>query len=324
MNLTALFLSPTYLSGLADLLNSLTSNPSDLFLQDVKEFLGEHGQKNLKGQKSALELKELVFRQGSSASSDTYASCYTHLQSSPSNYDMTPDSIKHNVYVNPLDPSDTSPPLSPPPAYDHVIKALASASPPPNANINSSTNLPSKGANEKVQSIDETKLDMCKRQSSDPKHPPSSPKRTHSQESQGIPGASALRQMFKNRKQLPFKVGKPGVRLNDSGESGSQSSSESINSQGSMKVAGHFRKGPFGGRLGHSSPSTGKKLANYHLISNSQSGESGERPSYPIKSGLTQQVKLYKVWHYRDNKATKITKFNPSNNGISTMPGVEA
>ena len=59
--------------------------------------------------KSAVTVLELqpLWRQGSTASSDTYASCHTHPQSSPSNYDSTPPEQvappRHNVYINPLD-----------------------------------------------------------------------------------------------------------------------------------------------------------------------------------------------------------------------------
>lgn len=226
-----------------------------LCLQDVRDFLGDQDDRCPRDDaRAALEMKSFA-RQGSSASSDTYASCYTHQQSSPSNCDMTPDSLRHNVYVNPLEPD--IPVQIPGPIY------LTGAGGGNGGNALGGEQVASPSA----------AFPSSQRSPPPPSPKPrSSPKRSRSKDpAKGGSGASTLRQIFKNRKQKSLTLGKPRARLNDSDSGHSHSSSESINSQGSVKAVSRFRK-PFGGRL-HSSPSTGKKLANYHLIANSQSGK---------------------------------------------------
>ncbi len=216
---------------------------------------------------TGLEMKPLATRQGSCASTETYASSYTHPQTSPSTNDMTPDSIRHACT-----PSD-----SPLPSYTPPNSASGGDSYGEGEHNNFPSSTTSKqGSNLSVQIMDEALPRKCKKQQS---NAPKSPIRTRLKDG---PAANALRQMFRNRKQPKQGVvlGKPRSHLTDA-ENGAQShsSSESVNSQGSVRTpssgaASRFRKPAlFGGRSHQSSPTTGKKLANYHLIANSQSGK---------------------------------------------------
>ncbi len=236
-------------------------------------------------------------RQGSSASSDTYASCFTHLQSSPSQCEtcemMTPDSFR-NVYVNPLDPDNEglSPaPSTSPPVYEEIFQgdivsptsqsAQYSHTQPqaffPPGSPSRSINSGKTGPNQIVQLHDDGMSASWKRQPS-----PKAIAKQQRSSSKDQSSASALRQMFKNKKQKSPKEssfsGKPKPRFHtdtSTDSTWSQSSTESVHSQGSARpasggIGGRFRKKPFA----RQSPSTGKKLANYHLIANSQSGGS--------------------------------------------------
>ena len=281
-------------------------------LQDVKElFVGsEEKQGGPKGMElQAIEVHPVgCLRQGSSASSDTYASCFTHPQSSPSQCDMTPDSFR-NVYVNPLDPDNEgggggqSPAAqASPPLYEEIFQGdivPAGSSPhsahaffPPGSPAHgASAAAAAKGPNQIVQILDDGITATWKKQPS-PKAAGGKPRPG----SRDNTTASALRKMFKNKKQKtpPFPLSKPRARFHTDAASTdsarSQSSSESVNSQGSAVAAigggvsgsggggrsaptvpGRFRKKPFARHS--SSPNTGKKLANYHLIANSQSGK---------------------------------------------------
>ncbi len=230
-------------------------------------------------------------RQGSSASSDTYASCFTHPQSSPSQGDMmTPDSFR-NVYVNPLDPDNEGgapPAATSPPVYEEIfggdiVPSDGSAHstqaffPPPGSPARGAS---AKGPNQIVQILDDGITATWKRQPS-PKTAVQQ-QRTNSRDGSSTT-ASTLRKLFKNKKQKtpPFPLSRPRPRFHTDTASTdstrcSQSSSESVNSQGSSvgkpgTTTGRFRKKPFA--RPSSSPNTGKKLANYHLIANSQSGK---------------------------------------------------
>ena len=253
-------------------------------LQDVKELFVGSDEKQ--GDPKGMELQSIGVhpvgcpRQGSSASSDTYASCFTHPQSSPSQCDMTPDSFR-NVYVNPLDPDNEgpSPPTSSPPVYEEIFQGdITSESPrsaqaffPPGSPAHGAA---AKGPNQIVQILDDGITTTWKRQ---PSPKVAVKQRTNSRDATA---ASALRKMFKNKKQKTptFPISKPRARFHtdtSTDSARSQSSTESVNSQGSAvktgSGVGRFRKKPFARHS--SSPSTGKKLANYHLIANSQSGK---------------------------------------------------
>ena len=234
----------------------------------------------------------MICRQGSSASSDTYGSCLTHMQSSPSNYDITPDALQSNVYLNPLDISEASSPIgpssvvSPPPRYCDVMTDDVTSPPLPNSS-SASVGTPgtckggaggggggSKGMNQ-VGHRPSGDHQLHHHHSSSAATAAKQPSPKHSEKTRHK-GATSLRQMFKNRKQKSLTLAKPRARFSaDSDSARSHSSTDSVNSQGSVKTASsRFRKAPFGSSRHHSSPSTGKKLANYHLIANSQSGES--------------------------------------------------
>ena len=213
----------------------------------------------------------MVCRQGSSASSDTYGSCLTHMQSSPSNYDMTPDALKSNVYLNPVDTNegDSGPaPLVPPPHYNDVITGEFDR-----RNIHGSPPLPNSGFAGQTAQGKQTNP-VGDRYDEPPVVGKAQPSPKPPEKSRHSKGATSLRQMFKNRKQKPLTLAKPRARFSaDSDSARSHSSTDSVNSQGSVKTSSaRFRKTPFGSRH-HSSPATGKKLANYHLIANSQSGK---------------------------------------------------
>lgn len=203
-------------------------------------------------------MKKLANRQGSSASSDTYHSCNTHLQSSPSNYDVTPDAPHQNVYAIPTDPQAMQ--LGVPSGYSYTPAFSFD-------NNNSTNNLPTTFSKNSNRNVHKPGVGSDGRSVS-PKQHKSPALRTRLRDG---PAASALRQLFKNKKQKSHVP--PPPRLGETDKNHSHSSNESMNSQGAVRPMGspRYRRAPFG--RGHASPGTRKKLANYHLIANSQSGK---------------------------------------------------
>ena len=202
-------------------------------------------------------MKKLAFRQGSSASSDTYLSCQTHLQSSPSNYDVTPELPRHHIYALPTNYAGYQ--VAAPLGHSAPLYSCTFDNNNPQDHI-----LPcstSKDSDKNVQNPNSQHPPKHKIPTISPKHP-KSPLRTRLKDG---PAASALRQLFKNKKQKTHPPSSP--RLSHCERSRSHSSTESVNSQGSVRQG----SGPKT-RKARPSPGTGKKLANYHLIANSQSG----------------------------------------------------
>ena len=187
-------------------------------------------------------------RQGSTASSDTYASCYTHppSQASPSN----PDPFKPNLYVNPLDPSDS--PLDTPSSGSYPIKEL-----------------PDQCVHQKIDEGLTTTWQLA--------HPPlkgvvSDDGRDYTSNYNTSP---LDRPAYKRHRSLP---GSRRARFTDS-DSQKSTSTDSINSQDSPRGKARFKKTAFiHHKLQNSSPSTGKKLANYQFIAQSR----GEYIGYAV------------------------------------------
>ena len=191
-------------------------------------------------------------RHGSTASSDTYASCPTHPQSSPSPFDIGGDSGKHNVYVNPL---------------DQALNTVHMEESPPNGGKFTRPCRTAIGPLASDQIVQKLNDGLTATWHLAPPFftPEGHRKRANSRGSESSP--SPLKQALRRNKSLGIK---PKARFTDGDSMRSHSSSDSINSQGSVKSKG-LRFKPFAGRFHGSSP-TGQKLANYQLI-NANSGE---------------------------------------------------
>ncbi|XP_074641121.1 potassium voltage-gated channel subfamily B member 1-like [Tubulanus polymorphus] len=245
-------------------LQRMTSSQPMLNLNDIN-YIDANG-----GHKNSIEMRDLG-RQGSNASSDTYASCYTHppSQASPSN----PDPMnRHNLYINPLDQ-----PVDPAPPYDSVYPDH-----PPPCKL-------SPCSDQFVQKLDEGLTATWQLA-----HPPLSP--TSADEDKSNTSGGEEKPLSKRTKSLP--LGRR-ARFTDS-DSQKSTSTDSINSQGSTRSRTRFRP-PFITKLQSSSPATGKKLANYHLISNARgkgkasgTGNSGggsgdsKQDSIPLRSRVSE------------------------------------
>jgi hypothetical protein len=190
-----------------------------------------------------------IGRQGSTASSDTYASCYTHppSQASPINPDQ------QSLYINPMDQGET---------YDKVLDTPSPGSCPPNALPNGEKET----SDQLVQKLDDGLTATWRLQHSHPQpHPPL--QTSASEDVQSLrPNANGNKlQSSKRHKSLPV-----GRRARfDSDSKSTTSSTDSINSQGSCKAKGRFKK-QFISKLHTPSSTTGKKLANYHLITSTR------------------------------------------------------
>ncbi|XP_064624592.1 potassium voltage-gated channel subfamily B member 2-like isoform X3 [Lineus longissimus] len=231
-----------------DSLNRMTSSQPMLNLED-KPCIDLCGEIN----KNTIEM-ENIGRQGSTASTDTYASCYTHppSQASPINPD------KQNLYINPMDINSMDQLES----YDKVLP-LDTPSPGPCPSV-VLPNGETEASPQLVQKLDDGLTATWRLRHSHP-HPPL--QTSASEDCQSLrPNANGNKlQSSKRHKSLP--VGRR-ARFTDSDKSAT-SSTDSINSQGSSKAKGRFKK-QFISKLHTPSPTTGKKLANYHLITSTR------------------------------------------------------
>ena len=229
--------------------------------------------------KSCIEMKQL-HRQTSSTSTDTYASCTTHPQDSPSNLAQpTAESPKHNLYVNPLDVSSPrlpNPPSHYPPYHGHFndLHEYYNHQPPPPPQQQQETgfNRPSVQfcPNQVVQKLDSGLTTTWECESLLP-NPPQSPDSSGGRQQLRTSMPPPKKSSFKRYKSLSVEK---HPRFADIISERNCSSTDNLHSQEFIKPKLKFRKAvSLANRLHASSPSTGRRLANYHLIANTKSGK---------------------------------------------------
>ncbi|XP_071119364.1 potassium voltage-gated channel subfamily B member 2-like isoform X3 [Haliotis cracherodii] len=220
--------------------------------------------------KSCIEMKQL-YRQNSSTSTDTFTSCVTHPQNSPSiTGPPSSDTPKHNLYVNPLEDTGgyTNPNVPPEShAYQNLLNDLQT-----DAQQETGFNRPEvqfAPSNQVVQQL-ETGLSTTWECASAQGSPVQSSSQPHSP-SKGLLQAKMAhpqKSSFKRHKSLSVEK---HPRFSEVKER-SYCSTDNLHSQEYTKPKLKFRKAvSLASRL-HASPATGRKLANYHLIASTKSG----------------------------------------------------
>lgn len=234
-----------------------------------------------------------LYRQNSSTSTDTFTSCVTHPQNSPSiTGPPSSDTPKHNLYVNPLEDTGgyTNPNVPPEShAYQNLLNDLQT-----DAQQETGFNRPEvqfAPSNQVVQQL-ETGLSTTWECASAQGSPVQSSSQPHSP-SKGLLQAKMAhpqKSSFKRHKSLSVEK---HPRFSEVKER-SYCSTDNLHSQEYTKPKLKFRKAvSLASRL-HASPATGRKLANYHLIASTKSG--GSSPSVGV-SVLRNVVNLCTISH---------------------------
>ncbi|XP_050401034.1 uncharacterized protein LOC126817904, partial [Patella vulgata] len=221
-----------------------------------------------------IEMKQL-HRQNSTTSTDTYNSCMTHPHNSPSLVGLGSQGSQdppQNIYVNPLDdpPGGINNDVQCNESYDSFYNDLQG-----NRNQETGFNKPDVTfcPNQIVQSLNSGLSTTWER--SDPNQPPhlySLPPDTVY--AVGKEGGLCPRyhkpqkSSFKRYKSLSVEK---QARFSEVKEK-NYSSTDNLHSHSMGKSKIKFRKAVSLANRLHASPSTGRKLANYHLISNTDSG----------------------------------------------------
>ncbi|XP_061166113.1 potassium voltage-gated channel subfamily B member 1-like isoform X3 [Saccostrea echinata] len=234
---------------------------------------------NLMHARCTIELKPLI-RQSSNTSTDTFNSCLTHPSSpggSGAQGHLQNNCNRHNVYVNPLENSRLSSVFN--------LTDSSSCSKPLDLNVDYK-------CSENVFTTDSDSVQIVQKledgytttwnRSVLPNNQPSPPPRlVHQKSSEESPRAPE-RSLLKRHKS---ETGNRQSNVSGIKER-SYSSSDNIHDESSSKSkTAKFRKAvSLASRL-HSSPSTGRKLANYHLIANPQSGKPSECGK--LQNGIT-------------------------------------
>lgn len=236
--------------------------------------------------KGCIEMKTLP-RQESTASTDTYASCFTHPQSSPSITGRPNDAPNQaNICVNPLEEPSYQGQL---PSYEAVMQCdfINSSANQENANMNyqkapplgsavcqsfnGSVNRPS---DQIVQKIEDGLTATWQRNVlvSSGTTPSSSVGDVRQQTRLGSHSGGATTMTKTALKRYKSLSGEKHPRFADPQIERTYSSTDNLHRYSKPKLK--FRKASSLSSRLHASPATGKKLANYHLIAHSKSGKS--------------------------------------------------
>nr|KAG5689994.1 hypothetical protein BaRGS_008539 [Batillaria attramentaria] len=238
--------------------------------------------------KSCIELKQLPRQSSTASSSDTYASCQTHPHSSPSTTAHTPsDKARHNLYVNPLgDPvglggdslmlvaTSGARSVDGVGSFEHLFTDL------PHGNgrdgVVGQHGLQPHGAASSQPDLVGSGRNQGQGHGQGQPHRQAQLQRQHSAASDSTNNSSTLqasgprRSSFKRHKSLSVEK---HSRVSEVKERNYSSTDNLSSSQGFQRPKLKFRKAvSLASRL-HSSPGTGRKLANYHLIASTKSGE---------------------------------------------------
>ncbi|KAK3591166.1 hypothetical protein CHS0354_029015 [Potamilus streckersoni] len=222
-----------------------------------------------------IEMKPLVRQSSTASSSDTYTSCLTHLPTSPSikGHNSSSETYHHNCYVNPLEDN-----ISTMPSYDFGFYEIESSNsacmvgtggPKRDKSMNRNNKL----SDQIIQKIDDGFTTTWQRVNSPPplqghhsQYGASNNKSKRQQQCDRSHGGSLKRHKSDHGRHPHF--GEVMERT--------FSSTDNIhNLQGLLpKPKLKFRKAVSLANRLHGSPSTGRRLANYHIIASSKSGKS--------------------------------------------------
>lgn len=207
-----------------------------------------------------------LYRQGSNASSDTFASCCTHPQNSPliASIHCAAEPNRQNVYVNPIN----EPPLVCPPNSVIVNDRGTRDLRVDNAFRSNNLDAPNHASDQIVQSLDEGYTTTWRRADSPTSLCGEFRSRSHSKNEQH--SVSSPKSPLKRHKSLS---GEKHPRFADLRTERTYYSSDNIYSKCFAKPKMKFRKASSLANRLHISPATGKKLAHYRMISNSKSGK---------------------------------------------------
>ena len=221
-------------------------------------------------QDSAASSTAVANRKPSSTSSDSYFSCFHRVPSNCDHGDCSEIIHPANLYVNPLDSVNPAAPLGPP---EHVCDD--EQTPGKRRFVR-----PCKQhSNQVVQKIDKGLTATWHR----PPFRSATRELVRSQSRDSTSRRRASLKQWLRRQKSDGHTPPQGQATRET--TGSQhhhphfnvtatSPPNSVPAQAPVKPVGgsKFRRGPFSSRM-HASPSTGKKLANYHLIPFSKAGE---------------------------------------------------
>ena len=242
-------------------------------------------------ERPCIELKALARQYSTASSSDTYTSCMTHVPTSPlikghnslSQWNSAPTSARNSIYINPL--GDSSHPSFVSLTSSNVANNPLSASSKGILHIADSRKKPMERSNSEnkaceadsvftgqiIQNLDSGLTARWQRFNSQPplqvenNVTRGNQSNGKDQKGHGNHGGSLKRHRSENSHQRHLHFGEVMERT--------FSSTDNIHDMhGFPKPRLKFRKAVSLASKLHGSPSTGRKLANYHLIANPKSG----------------------------------------------------
>ncbi|XP_029639966.2 uncharacterized protein LOC115214995 isoform X1 [Octopus sinensis] len=291
-----------------------TQASTDTSMQNKFEFPSDPINGMDSDNKGCIEMKTLP-RQESTASTDTYASCFTHPQSSPSITGRSTDPANQaNICVNPLEEPSYQSQL---PSYEAVMQCdfanntsnsdvtnYQKAPPLGSAICQSFSGNVNQPSDQIIQKIDDGLTATWQRNVliSSGTTPSSSVGDVRVQTKIGSHSGGAPSTTKTALKRYKSLSGEKHPRFADSQIERTYSSTDNLHRYSRPKLK--FRKtSSLSSRL-HASPATGKKLANYHLIAHSKSDKIKDNSSSDSYSEQSPSVKRATPTIISDSPAT--------------------